>query len=45
MDTNVEDHQSESSGEESKEIKTLPAKAQHPHTPLGPTSGDHKSEF
>ena len=38
-DTKVE---SESSGEENA---THPVKPQHPHTPLGPTSADHKSEL
>ena len=46
-DTNTKDHQSESrlSDEESKENRTHPAKSQPPHTPLGPTSADHKSEL
>ena len=44
-DANVEDHQSESSGEEGKENMTHPAEAQPPHVPLGPTSADHKSEL
>jgi hypothetical protein len=45
-DTNIEDHESESSGEESKQNKrTHPVKSQHPHTPLGPTSANHKSEL
>ena len=48
-DSNVEieaeyhDHQSQSIA--SDENMTQPANAQHPHTPLGPTSTDHKSEL
>ena len=39
------EYQSEPSDDKVKENNTQPAKAKQPHTPLGPTSANHKSEL